>query len=116
MTLPQEQVGIDMFLNKSNIDALDRIIKIEDDRLLQTNINNSIINTMKYILLTIGIVYILISYFIYNNKNKILFIVYIAFGLFICLFNYLFKFNYWYLYSIIILPIMMLIFKRKNVK
>lgn len=116
MTLPQEHVGIDMFLNKSNIDALDRIIKIEDDRLLQTNKNNSIINIMKYALLTIGILYILVAYFVYNNKNNVLFIVYIAFGLFLCLFNYLFKFNYWYLYSVIILPIMMLIFKRKNVK
>ncbi len=116
MTLPQEQVGVDMFLNRSNIDALDEILKIEDERLEQTNKSNNIVNIMRYSLLSLGIAYALLAYFINKTNNKILFLVYILFGLFICIFNYLFRFNYWYLYLVIVLPIMIFFFKKKNVK
>ncbi len=116
MTLAQEQVGIDMFLNNTGIDALDKVIAIEDAKLAETNRSNQIINIMKYALRIFGIIYILASFLVLNNYQKSLFIIYLIFGLFLCLFNFLFTFNYWYLYSIMIMPLLIFIFKKNAVK
>ena len=116
MTLPEEQVGIDMFLNNTNIDALDKVIEIETEKMNITNRSNLIIEIMKYVLRVLGIIYIIGSFFILNNYNKVLFIVYLLFGLFLCLFNFLFGFNYWYLYSIMIMPVLVFLLKKLVVK
>ncbi len=116
MTLPQEHVGVDLYLNKSNINALDDIIKLEDSRLKDTNKNNLIIKIMKYALLGLGVLYIIGSVLLWNNKNKVLFYLYLGFGLFICVFNFLFKFNLWYLYLIVILPLIIRLVKKYIVK
>ena len=116
MTLPQNQIGVDLYLNRTNMDALDKIIEIENERLAQTNKSNNIIKIMNYALLSLGGLYVIVSFFIYKNNNKILYITYIAFGLFICVFNYLFRFNYWYLYLVILLPIFIKLAKKYFVK
>lgn len=112
MTLPQNQVGVDIYLNKSNIEALDSIIKLEDSKLDATNKSNTIINIMKYVLLSLGGLYVIGSFIFWKYDNKLLFLIYLAFGLFICVFNYLFKFNYWYLYLVIIIPIAVKLIKK----
>ena len=121
MTLPQEQVGIDIYLNNSEIDALDEIIKIEEQKLIKTNQNNTIINLMKYVLIVLGILYVIGSIIFIKLDIKIIYIIYLVFGIVIMLFNYLFKFNYWYLYLILLAPILvkltqLLLQKKKNPK
>lgn len=112
MTLPQNQVGIDIYLNKSQIEALDEIIKLEDNKLKDTNKTNTIVSIMKYVLLSLGILYVIGSFIFWKYDNNIVFIIYLAFGIFICVFNYLFKFNYWYLYLVLIFPIIIKLIKK----
>ena len=74
------------------------------------------IKIMKYVLLVLGVLYIIGSVLLWNNKNKVLFYLYLGFGLFICVFNFLFKFNLWYLYLIVILPLIIRLVKKYIVK
>lgn len=112
MTLPKEQVSIDMFLNKSKKDALKEIKKIENNKLKNTTTNNKINNIIKYVLSIVGILYFITAFiFIKYYNNKIL-IVYTLLGIFIMLFNYLFKFNFIYLYLILIGPLFVLIWNK----
>ena len=116
MTLPQKQVGIDLYLNNSEIDALDSIKKIEDKKLDKTNKSNRIVKIMKYVLIGIGLVYVVFSFVFLKLNIKAIYIIYLLLGLFICLFNYLFKFNYWYLYLVILFPILIKLLKKYIVK
>jgi len=116
MTLPSEQVGIDMYLNNSEQDALDEIVKIEDEKLADTNKGKKIVNIMKYILLIMGALYVIGSFIFIKINNNIIYIIYLVLGLFIYLFNYIFKFNYWYLYIIILFPIIVKLIKKYIVK
>lgn len=112
MTLPQEQVGVDIYLNNSNIDALSEIIKIENDRLNQTTKSNNIIYAMKYVLIALSVIYVLCTIIFIKKYNRNLFIIYVLFGIFIMVFNYLFRFNYWYLYLLIVVPIILVLLKK----
>lgn len=116
MTLEPEQVGVDMFLNKSNKVALKDIIKLEDKRQNKTNYSNKVVNIMKYALVIIGALYVIGSFLFLKTDYRILYYVYLAFGLFIMLFNYLFGFNYWYLYLILIMPLLIGLKKKYFVK
>ena len=115
-TLPQEQVGISINLNKSEIDALDEVIKIENTKLDKTKQSNSIIKIVKYSLLVLSAIYVLASILILFTKNNLLFIVYSLFGALICLTNYLFGYNLWFLYLVICLPILVFILKKYVIK
>lgn len=116
MTLPHEQIGVDMFLNNSNKDALEEIKTIESTRLNNTNRSNRIVNIMSYALIGMGIIYVLLSVLFIKNDIKILFYIYLAIGLVIMLFNYLFRFNYWYLYLIVLAPIITKLIKKFIIK
>jgi hypothetical protein len=105
VTLPQDQVGIDVSLNKSNIKALNKIIAIEKDKKSNTIKSNKINKYMIYVLYGIGLIYILSSIVLFKYHNNLLFTFYILFGLFLYVFNYLFKYNSIYLYLAIIVPL-----------
>ena len=116
ITLEPEQVGVDMFINASNIDALDQVKKIEEEKLINTNKSKNIINVMKYVLTILGIIYVIGSFIFIKFNNNIIYYIYIAFGLFIMLFNFLFRFNYWYLYLVLLFPLGIKIIKKYIVK
>ncbi len=116
MIIPQESVGIDIYLNKSNIDALDEIEKLEDNRLDDTLKSASINKWTKWVLIGVSILYLLITYFVSKLKVKALDIIYILFGIFISIVNYLFGFNLWYIYLSLLLPIIMYLIRKYLVK
>ncbi len=112
MIIPQESVSVDIFLNNSEIDAKEEIEKIENAKMNKTKNNNKIIDYVKWILIGISVIYLLIMYVILKLKVKVLDIVYLLFGLFIALFNFLFSFNLWYLYLVLILPIIFIVLRK----
>jgi hypothetical protein len=112
ITLPSEQVGIDMYLNNSNIDALEEIEEIENKKLKSTNQSKTIVKIMKYALIVMGVFYVICSLVFLKLDINVVYIIYLILGLLIMLFNYLFSFNYWYLYLIILFPILVKILKR----
>lgn len=117
MTLPQDYVGIDMYLTKSNEDALDKIVAVENTRLNNTEKKNSILDNMIYFLVIVSVVFliavILISYF--KLLDKRIYILLFIFSILICIFNYLFyQFKYFYLYIIILVPLLGKIITNKR--
>lgn len=112
MTLPKEQVSIDLYLNHSGVNGLSAIQKVEADK----QNNNNLLNIIKYIIIVIGLIYSLGSLSFLKYKNKIIFSIYFGSGLIIMLANFLFKFNFIYLYLILVLPIIMMLIKIKKVK
>lgn len=117
ITFPLEQISIDEGTNHSNIDALDEIIKIENQKLQDKQTSNNINKYAKYVIIALSIIYVLISYLIYKQHNNILNFMYLALGLLISLFNFLFKTNIIYIYLILIIPVSTLIinkFKKKE--
>lgn len=114
ITLPLEQVGIDMTTNHSNTKALDQIIKIEKAKENNTAKSKKITLYFKYILITISVIYTLFSLALLKVKDKYFFIIYLILGLVLMLFNYLFKVNIIYLYFILILPIICKLIKTKK--
>lgn len=112
MIIPQEAVSVDIFLNKSELDAKEEIRKLEDAKMTKTKTNNKVIDYVKWFLIGISVIYLLIMYFVLKLKLKVLDIVYILFGLFIALFNFLFNFNLWYLYLVLILPLAFIILRK----
>lgn len=107
MTLPQEYVGVDMYLNNSKEDALDKIVTVEKNRQSRTNTNNSILNYMIYVFIGISCLFLVSSILmgVFKIIDKRVFILLFGFSLIMCLFNYLFYgFKYWYIYLNIIIP------------
>lgn len=107
MTLPQQYVGIDMYLNNSKLKALDKIKKIEEMRLGKTKQKNTVLNNTIYALSALSIIYILTSIIlslkhIIDRKIEIILAI---FSIIICIFNYLFyNFTYWYIYLVLLMP------------
>ena len=116
MIIPQDTVGIDIYLNKSNIDALDEIKQIEENKLDKTLKRGTITKWTKWFLIGIAIMYLLMTYIVAKLKVKALDIIFIIFGLFICFVNYLFKFNLWYIYISILIPGLMYLLRKYLVK
>ena len=118
MTLPQTYVGIDMNLNNSGEDALEKIKAVEDNRRTKTDNSESILNNIIYAfyvmaaILLIGTILIAIA----NLLDKKVFILLIIFASVLCGFNYLFyNFKYAYMYLVILFPFIgLLINKIKN--
>ena len=116
MIIPQDSVGIDIYLNKSNIDALDEIKKIEENKLDKTLKRGTVTKWTKWFLIGITIMYLLMTYIVAKLKVKALDIIFIIFGLFIFFVNYLFKFNLWYIYISILIPGLMYLLRKYLVK
>ena len=116
MTFPQEHIGIDVYLNKTNIDALEEIKKIEDEKAKNTSRGKRVIKITKYAILGLSIIYALLSVIFLKIDYKLLFIIYLVFGLLIMGSNYLFKFNYWYIYLVILFPLIFRVIKKYIVK
>lgn len=116
MIIPQESVGIDIYLNKSNEDALDEIKKIEENKLDSTLKRNNITKWTKWALIGVAAMYLIMTYFVAKLKVKALDIIFIIFGFFISLVNYLFSFNLWYIYLSVLIPGLMYLLRRYLVK
>lgn len=117
MTLPQDYVGIDMYLTESKEDALDKIVAVENSRLNNTEKRYSILDNMIYFLIGITVIFIvavfLISY--YKLLDKRIYTVLFIFALLICIFNYLFyQFKHFYLFIIILIPYLGKIISNKR--
>ena len=115
MTMPQDFVGIDMMLSKSNIDALDKIKEVENARKNTTETNAKLLNNIVYVLIGLSVLLligtILIS--VINLLDKRILILLEIFGILLCIFNYLFyKFQYPYLYVDVLIPFISLIISK----
>ena len=115
VTLPQEHVGVDLFLHKSNVDALDEIIKLENEKASNTSKGKKVQKITKYALWILSGIYIISTILLYIFFDKIMYILYSIFGILLLLVNFIFKFNYWYIYLIILLPIILGILKRNKI-
>lgn len=108
MTFPQNHIGIDMYLNNSNEDALENIKEVETKRQEQTNFKSSIIKNAKYgIYVFSGLLVALVILAIIMKFNDIrLYAILEVLALLISVFNYLYyKFDYYYLDLVILIPI-----------
>lgn len=101
MTMEPTDVSIDLYLSDSKKDALNEIKAIEENKETITETSQKYESIMSYVVIAMGIIYALISILFMNNTNKFMNILYLILGIAIMLFNYLFKFNYWYIYLII---------------
>ncbi len=111
LLIPKEQVGIDMFLNKTNINALDKIKKIEQAKIEKAIKKNNNLKVFKIIVILISVLYIPGSYILYKFKEKPLTLSYLLLGIILMLLNILLKYNIIYFYFILIFPIIMLVKK-----
>ena len=109
MTLPDAQVGIDVYLNKSNVKALDEIVAYETKKLDKQNnpINEKII---KYFIIAISCIYIISSCLLFKDSKTVVYNLLIILGVIICLINYLLKINLVYIYFIMVVPVGIKIF------
>lgn len=118
MTMPQNFVGIDMMLNNSNIDALDKVLEVENKRKSTTETNEAIRNNIVNVLIGLSVVLLVgtIVIAILRMFDLRIFALLEVFGLLLCIFNYLFyKFDYYYLYINIVIPTLgLLINKIRN--
>ena len=115
MTLPQSYVGIDMMLNKSNIDGLDKIKKVEESRKISTENNEMILKNIIYVIIGLSILFLIATILIpiMNLLDKRILILLEIFGILLCVFNYLFyKFQYPYLYIDVLIPFISLIISK----
>ena len=112
MTLPKQQVGIDIYLNKSKIAALDKILKIESSNVKKQSNNKSVLKIIKYVLITISIIYLLGSFILIKYHDKSIFILYLILGVILSLFNIIFKYNIIYLNFLILIPVFIKILTR----
>ncbi|MDD4187655.1 MAG: DUF2207 domain-containing protein [Bacilli bacterium] len=113
MTLPKEQVGIDVYLNKTNTDALDKIIKIENTKL---NNNNQILKIIKYALIVVSIIYVIGSFILIKYHDKSILLLYILLGIILTLFNFIFKYHIIYIYLILLIPLIINLINKKRYK
>lgn len=116
MTLPLDQIGIDLYNNHSKIDALDKIIAIEKTKANKTDKDNKIIKSAKYVLIGLCSFYVIASYLLKKHHDLAFFIIYLILGLILMFFNYLFKINLIYLYFIIIFPLLFFFWPKKHKK
>lgn len=116
LTLPKEHIGIDMYLNKTKTDALNKIMKIEDAKLNKENFGINSLKTIKYIIIFLSIIYLVSSLMLFKYNYKNLNIMYIILGVIISLFNIIFKYNIIYIYFIILFPITIILIKKLNKK
>lgn len=110
ITLPKEHVGIDIYLTKTEKDALKDIIKIEDNIM---NYNTKPFVILKYILIVLSIMYVLGALVLIKHSTKSINILYLLLGFLIILFNKIFKYNIIYLYFIPLVPLAILYIKNK---
>lgn len=113
ITLPKEHVGIDIYLNKTNKDALEDIITIEDNIM---NYKTKPFVILKYILIVLSVLYVLGSFILFKCSTKSINILYLFLGFLIILFNKIFKYNIIYLYFIPLIPVIILCIKNKLIK
>lgn len=117
MTLPQNFVGIDMYLTQSNEDALEQIIKVEDSRKLKTDKNIQVYDNMIYMFVIIFVLLFIATIVLGILKlidNRI-FIILTIFEILLLVFNYLFyQFKYYYLFPMILVPLIGKIISNKR--
>lgn len=116
LTLPKEHIGIDMYLNKTKTDALNKIMKIEDAKLNKENFGINSLKTIKYIIIFLSIIYLVSSLMLFKYNYKNLNIMYIILGVIISLFNFILKYNIIFIYFIILFPITIILIKKLNKK
>ncbi|MDD2505488.1 MAG: hypothetical protein PHF21_04400 [Bacilli bacterium] len=105
MTLPKEQVGIDVYLNKTNLKALDKILESENNKVKKIENNEKVLKYIKYTLVIVSVFYVLGSVIIYKYSLNSIFYLYVFLGLIISIFNVIFRYNIIYIYFIVIIPI-----------
>lgn len=106
MVFPQKYVGIDLYLNSSNIDALDKIIEVENGRSDKTNLSNNLKNILSYIVIGITALYVVASFIFIKLSDLKIFILFLVLGVVISIINFLFfGFKYWYLFFAVLIPI-----------
>ena len=113
--MPQDFVGIDMMLSKSNIDALDKIKEVENARKNTTETNAKLLNNIVYALIGLSVLLLIGTILIpvINLLDKRILILLEIFGILLCIFNYLFyKFQYPYLYVDVLIPFISLIISK----
>ncbi|MDD2208372.1 MAG: DUF2207 domain-containing protein [Bacilli bacterium] len=111
MTLPKEQVGIDIYLNKTNTDALDKILEIENAKLKN---NDKVLEIIKYSLIVVSIIYVIGSFILIKYHDKSIFKLYILLGSILTLFNFIFKYHIIYLYFILLFPVTINFINKKH--
>ena len=111
MTLPKEQVGIDVYLNKTNTDALDKILKIENAKLKN---NDKVLEVIKYSLIIVSIIYVIGSFILIKYHDKSIFLLYMLLGAILTLFNFIFKYHIIYLYFILLFPLIIKLINKKR--
>lgn len=116
LTIPKEQVGIDLYLNKTKTDALSKIKEIENSRLDKQNFSSKSLIVIKYIILILSIIYLISSLLLFKYHAKNLNILYFVLGIMISIFNFIFKFHIIYIYFIIFVPLIILLIKKLNKK
>lgn len=116
LTIPKEQVGIDIYLNKTKTDALSKIKEIENSRLDKQNFSSKSLIVIKYIILILSIIYLISSLLLFKYHAKNLNILYLVLGIMIAIFNFIFKFHIVYIYFIIFVPLIILLIKKLNKK
>lgn len=107
MTMPQNFVGVDMYLTESNEDALEKIVSVENSRKDKTDKNIKVYDNMIYAFIVIFVLLFITSIVLGILKlidNRI-FILLTIFELLLLIFNYLFyQFKYYYLILMIFVP------------
>lgn len=116
LTLPKEHVGINLYLNKTKTDALEKIEKLENAKLNKENFETKSLIILKYMIIILSIIYVIASFLLFKNSFKSLNILYIFLGILLSLINFIFKYNIIYIYFIILFPITVLIIKKLNNK
>lgn len=107
MTLPQNFVGVDMYLTESNEDALDKIVSVENSRRNRTDRNIKVYDNMIYVFVVIFVLLFIVNIVLGLMKliDKRLFIILCLFEIFLVFFNYLFyQFKYYYLFLMVLVP------------
>ena len=108
MTFPQNHIGIDMYLNNSKEDALEKIKEIENNRQEKTNFKSSLIKNAKYgIYVFCGLLIAIVIFATIMKFNDIkLYSILEVLALLITVFNYLYyKFDYYYLDFVLLIPV-----------
>lgn len=114
MTIPKDQIAIDVYLNKSKVKALDEILKIETSKLKKQGSNSNTIKTIKYFLFILSCLYGLGSFILIKFKDKSIFLLYIILGSILSIFNYIFKYHIIYIYFIILMPIIIKFIRKRK--
>ncbi|MDD2409395.1 MAG: DUF2207 domain-containing protein [Bacilli bacterium] len=116
LTIPKEQVGIDIYLNKTKADALNKIKQIENAKLDQQDFNSKSLIIIKYVVIVLSIIYVISSLILFKYNFKSLNILYLVLGIIIAIFNFIFKIHIIYIYFIIFVPLIILLIKKLNKK